>query len=280
MKKPSPKPREGRGRAHPTQAIVHCLGTGDGCPSSERNHSAFLYRLGETSFLIDCGEPVDSSLKSLGLGHDSFDCIFISHLHADHFGGFPMLIQGCWLEGRAKELPVYLPGDAISPVTEMLHAGFLFDELFPFTLRLRALSEKSTVKVNDVRVTAFRTSHLDQLRARFQKKYRSEFAAFCFLIESHGLVIGHSADLGKAEDLEPLLKRPLDLLICELAHFSPEQIFEYLRGKAIKKVVFVHVARFYWENLAKLRRLAARMLPDIPHTFARDGEQIRLNRKD
>ena len=86
--------------------------------------------------------------------------------------------------------------------------------------------------------------------------------------------VGHSSDLGRPEDLEPLLEKPLDLLVCEIAHFSPEQIFGYLKGRDIKRVVFVHLARPYWENLTRTRRLAAKMLPELPHTFARDFEEI------
>ena len=86
------------------------------------------------------------------------------------------------------------------------------------------------------------------------------------------------ADLGKPEDLEPLLRRPLDLLICELAHFSPEQIFSYLEGKPIKQVVFVHLSRACLENLTNIRRLADKRLPHISVSFARDGDEIQLAR--
>jgi hypothetical protein len=85
------------------------------------------------------------------------------------------------------------------------------------------------------------------------------------------LRIGHSGDLGRPDDLEPMLKQPLDLLVCEMAHFPPEELFFYLRGRDIKRVVFVHLARPYHEQLADTRRLATKMLPDIPLTFARDG---------
>ena len=79
---------------------------------------------------------------------------------------------------------------------------------------------------------------------------------------------------GSPEDLEPLLRRPLDLLVCELGHFSPEHLFGYLAGHDIKRAVFVHLARALREDFARTRRLAAKMLPKIPHTFARDLEQI------
>jgi hypothetical protein len=111
---------------------------------------------------------------------------------------------------------------------------------------------------------------------KFEKNFPVDFSAFCFLLQSSGLRIGHSGDLGRPEDLEPLLQRPLDLLVCELAHFQPQDLFLYLRGRAIKRIVFVHLARAYWEDLGKTRRLAAKMLPEIPQTFAHDGTVISL----
>jgi hypothetical protein len=132
------------------------------------------------------------------------------------------------------------------------------------------------VLTEKVRVTPFPTTHLEQLRLAFQKRYPQAFQAFSFLIEADKLRIGHSADIGAPEDLEPLLKKPLDLLVCELAHFRAEDLFWYLKGRAVKKIVFVHVGRPYWENLPKTRRLAKSMLPGVPIVFAKDGQEIAL----
>ncbi len=88
--------------------------------------------------------------------------------------------------------------------------------------------------------------------------------------------MGHSGDLGKPEDLQPLVNRPLDLLVCELAHFAPEEIFGFLEGRQIKHVVWVHLGRTQRQNLARIRSLASKILPAMKHTFARDGQQISL----
>jgi ribonuclease BN (tRNA processing enzyme) len=253
-----------------------CLGVGDGYSCADRNHAAFLYRFGRTSILVDCGEPVDRSLAAGGSSADTLDGIFLSHTHADHIGGLFMLLQGLWLSGRRRQLPLHLPGDAILPLRGMLRAMLLFDELFQFRLRFEPLKTGKAVRIMNVRVTPFRTTHLDNLRARFGKKYPGNFAAHCFLLESGGVRIGHSADLGRPEDLEPLLQRPLDLLVCELAHFSPAKIFRYLRGHRIGRVIFVHLGSRPWMNLERTRRLAKQLLPDIPHRFAEDGDVIRV----
>jgi len=255
---------------------VTCFGTGDGSPCPDRNHAAFLYRFGRTSILLDCGEPVDRCYKASGLSYDAIDSIFISHLHSDHVGGFFMLMQGFWLEKRRKDLRVHLPGYGIKPLREMLRAVLIYDELLQFRLRLLGLRDSRLVSAGSVRVTPFRTSHLDRLRTQFHQARRSDIAAYCFLLEGGSRRVGHSSHLGKPEDLEPLLEKALDLLICEIAHFPPEQLFSYLRGRAIKRIAFVHLQRPLREHLTQTRRLAAKMLPDIPHSFANDMEEIQF----
>jgi ribonuclease Z len=255
---------------------LKCFGVGDGWPCADRKHSSFLYRFGKTSILLDCGEAVSGGYKATGLDYDTIDRIFISHLHSDHIGGFFMLMQGFWLEQRRKELPVHMPAEGIKLFRQMLNAAFIFPELLRFRLRFETLRAGKPVLTGKVRVTPYPTTHLEQLRVAFQKRYPQDFEAFCFLIEAGRLRIGHSADIGAPEDLEPLLKKPLDLLVCELAHFQAEELFWYLKGRAVKKIVFIHVGRPYWENLPKTRRVAKKMLPGIPIVFARDGQEITL----
>ncbi|MDB6068204.1 MAG: Beta-lactamase domain protein [Pedosphaera sp.] len=255
---------------------LRCFGVGDGWPCADRKHASFLYRFDKVSILVDCGEPISSSYKASGLPYDAVDRIFISHLHCDHIAGFFMLMQGFWLEQRKKALPVSLPVAGIKPFGEMLKAAMVFKELLQFKLRFEGLRAGKPVVTGGVRVTPYRSSHLAQLKRAFQKRYPQRFDAFSFLIEAGKVRIGHSADLGRPEDLDPLLKKPLDLLVCELAHFTAEDLFGYLKGRDIKRIAFVHLARHYWEDLKRMRRLAARMLPGVVCSFPRDNEEIAI----
>jgi len=255
---------------------LRCFGVGDGTACADRNHSAYLYTIGETSLLVDCGEPISRSFKASGLSYDLIDRIFISHLHADHVGGFFMLLQGFWLEKRKKDLHVHLPAESIQPLRQMLQAAFLFEELMSFRLIFSPLSSGQAVVHSGVRVTPYTTTHLQGLRKTFQGKYPGDYAAYCFLLETEGRRIGHSADLGSPNDLEPLLAKPLDLLVCELAHFKPEELFTFLQGRDIKQIAFTHVARYYWERMDETRRLAAHSLPALNFSFPRDLEVIQF----
>ncbi|HYG22712.1 MAG TPA: MBL fold metallo-hydrolase [Verrucomicrobiae bacterium] len=250
---------------------VTCLGVGDGWPCADRNHASTLYRFGKTSLLIDCGEPVDRSIKASGISYDSINAILLSHLHADHFGGLFMLMQGFWLEQRQGDLPIFMPSHGIHPLQQMFEAGLLFDELLPFKRKFFGLQPAKPFSVSDVTVTPFPTTHLNGLKTRFQTKHPHVFSAFSFLLERKRMRVGHSADLGTPEDLDPLFEKPLDLLVCEMSHFAPEQMFEYLRTRPVKQVIFVHLGSENWDDVPKLKRLGKKLLPGVRHTFARDG---------
>ena len=257
--------------------VLKCFGVGDGWPCADRKHASYLYRFDRVSILMDCGEPISSSLKANGFSCDAIDHIFLSHLHFDHVGGFFMLLQGFWLEQRRKELPVSLPADGIKPIGQLLHAGRALRRVTAVQAAVRSVAGRQARHDGPLEGDPmYRSSHLDGLRRAFQKIHPQKYEAFCFLIEFGGMRIGHSADLGRPEDLEPLLKQPLDLLVCELAHFKAEDLFRYLRGRDIKRVVFTHLSRPYWENFKQTRRLAAKMLPEVPLLFARDDEDIPL----
>lgn len=254
---------------------VKFFGTGDGWPCTDRGHSATLYRFGAGAVLVDAGEPLERAYRAANLSWDLVDALFLSHLHSDHVAGFFMLMQGFWLQERRKALPVYLPRRAIQPLKRMLETVMLFNEMLNFRLELRPVPPR-TVRVRDICVTAAPTTHLDRARKRFSKKYRSDFSAYAFLLEGGGKRVVHSADLGKPEDLTPLLTKPVDLLVCEIAHFTPEELFGFLQSYDIKHAAFVHLSEAYRKDLPRIRRLARKMLPGIPHNFPGDGEEYRF----
>jgi phosphoribosyl 1,2-cyclic phosphodiesterase len=257
-------------------AALKCFGVGDGWPCSDRNHSSFLYSAANGSVLLDCGEALSRDYLNSGLDYNHFDRIILSHTHSDHVGGFFMFMQGLWLKKRVKRLVIHMPEDAIAPVSNMLNACYAFPELFHFKVEYVPLSAGESLTVGDMRITPFPTTHLDMLRHAYQHKYPQSFAAFSFLFDIGGKRIAHSADLGAPDDLEPLLKNPVDLLVCELAHFKPKSLFKYLKGRPIKKILFIHVASEHWANLQETRELAADILGPIKFSFAKDGQEVNL----
>jgi ribonuclease Z len=255
---------------------LNFFGVGDGAADASRNHASFLYNFPNGSFVLDCGEPLSRSFKASGSDCESFDRILISHLHSDHIGGFFMFIQGLWLERRTRPVTVHLPADAIKPIQQMLEAVYLFPEVLPFPLVFEPLRSGEPVRCQDIHITPFRTAHLDRTKERNAAKHPGNYDAFCFLIQTKNLRIGHSADLDSPRDLAPLLEEPLDLLVCELAHFQPAELFAALQGRRIRKLALIHLSEEFWSNRDAVADLAKKMLSGVEIVIPQDNDSLRV----
>jgi ribonuclease Z len=256
---------------------IQFLGTSDGLPSGDRYHASLLLQMAGQTILLDAGEPCSHTLKRMGVDFDSIDAVFITHTHSDHVGGLPMLIQSMWLEQRERPLPLWMPRRAIAPLKRWLHACYLYEPLFKFPLEWHGLEDGTTAHCGNVRVRAFRTSHLNEAQRRFATKHSGVgFDAFSLLLEAKGKRLAYSGDIGRPEDLEALWAVPLDLLIVELAHCPPDRILEFLQNHPVEHVAFTHLSRSAHARLKTLRKRAVQGLRPMKVTFPSDGDAIRF----
>lgn len=241
------------------------LGTADGLANADRSHAAILARLAGKTILLDAGQPCSQTLKRLGVGFDELDAIIITHVHTDHIGGLAMLLQSMWLEGRRRALPIWLPKQTIRPLLAWLDACHLFAPRLGFKIRWLPITQP--IRVGNVRVRAIRNSHMDNTRAQYGKQYpRVGYDAFSLVLKTPQYRFAYSADIGSANDLRPLCREPLDMLITELAHITPQELVESLRDGSVRRLVITHARR------AQQKR--------VPNAFyAADGDVLRLSQR-
>jgi ribonuclease BN (tRNA processing enzyme) len=242
---------------------VVLLGTGAGDGGTHRNKSAILVQDGDGAVLLDAGEPVSQTILSLGLGREFLRAVFISHSHGDHAAGLPALIQDKQMGGRKKPLPLYLPAHLAQPLEDWLLALAMPKFHLGFPLEITALSPGSKLTAAGLEVEAFPTTH----------DCRDGRSSFGFIVRHNDRRLVYSADLGAASDLEPVLAEPVDLLICEMSHITPEDLLATLQGRTIGALILTHVGIPYLENLHKICRQFDEALPLTGQVFpGMDGE--------
>lgn len=88
---------------------ITILGCGAATPTARHSPTAQLVNVHDKYFLIDCGEGTQVQLRKFRLKMQRIQCIFISHLHGDHFFGLIGLISTYALLGRTASLTIYGP---------------------------------------------------------------------------------------------------------------------------------------------------------------------------
>ncbi|MBU3664453.1 MAG: ribonuclease Z [Chthoniobacterales bacterium] len=251
------------------------LGTGPGQPVKGRFCSSIVLRTGAASVLIDAGEPCSQRLLEHEVPVADLDAVLITHGHSDHIGGLPMLLQSAWLAPRSKPLKIFLPRELIAPLSSWLDAVYLPPRLLGFPLEFVPweCGVKSEVAV-DVFARPFPTTHLEGLRRIIEPDAAGRFKVFGLDADCAGLRVVFSSDLGTPEDLKDVLRRPIDVLVCELSHFAPDDLFGVLRGQSIGRLVFNHLAPDLAGREEDLARLARKALPETEIVVARDGDSM------
>ena len=250
---------------------VTFLGTGPGNVVAGRFQSSILLEVGGKRVLLDAGEPCSAQLLDLGFRLPDLDAIWITHAHADHIGGLPLLIQASWLHKRNQPLPLGVPQHLAGPLRAWLDTILLSSEVTRFSVEIFSWQSGKARVMDTVEVRPFPTTHLDGLR---KLTGNNQVESFLFEIRAGESRFVYSGDLGAPSDLNEVLKEPLDLLICELSHFTPEELASELRGARIGVLCLTHVSTHFDERRGEIQMLMERE-PGIDSVYLPDdGETI------
>ena len=134
---------------------VTILGSGSALPTYQNSPSGQVLSLGDKSFLIDCGEGIQLTMRRLSVKTARLYSVFISHLHGDHCFGLIGLISTLSMMHRLQPLHIYAHADLEKLLRPMLdyHCQELSFEVIFHTINPRkqeVIYEDRTVTVETV----------------------------------------------------------------------------------------------------------------------------------
>lgn len=246
-------------------ASISFLGTGSGIPSADRFFTSMLLLVEGKHLLIDAGEPCVHLLRDRGDLIRTIDAVLITHGHVDHIGGLPALLQGAMLLGRSKPLTIHLPSEMIDPVRAWVRALYLTEEGLGFLLDWQSWNDGELVDLGDgIAVTPIANHHLTSCyRSLPGADSTRPCNAYSLVIVSGEFRAVFSGDLSAADDLIPLLRHPVSVLVSELSHFTAEDLAVVLGGTEIHALCLVHLADDYADARSQLQELMERLLPQV-----------------
>lgn len=115
------------------EAKITILGAGSALPTYQNSPSGQLLELTDKSFLIDCGEGVQLTMRQMGIKTGRLYTIFISHLHGDHCFGLLGLIATLGMMNRTQPLHIYAQPDLeknLRPLLDYHCAGMSYEVIF------------------------------------------------------------------------------------------------------------------------------------------------------
>jgi len=105
------------------------LGTSGSKPTKYRNLPSVALIIDGDIYLFDCGEGTQRQFLQAGLNSNKIKCVFISHIHADHWFGLPGIIWTTGLDMRKEDLLIFAPkrfNEIFSVLDTILHPYRLF----------------------------------------------------------------------------------------------------------------------------------------------------------
>jgi ribonuclease Z len=245
------------------------LGAAASVPDAEHDTVGMVLRGSGWAVLVDCGGSSLHKLARVGVDVEAVHAVVLTHRHADHLYGLPMLVQGLWLGGREDPLPVHGPVETLEVARRLLELFDLAERQDMFALEWHPVplrEGRRVLEVQGVQIIAAPVVHgqVQTLALRFENTIS-------------GRSIVYSAD---TEPCPALVRLALgaDLLIHEatgdhVGHSTPAEAAECAREAGVARLALIHypVRGVYLEDW----RLAAAEFPG-PVELARDGSVYQL----
>ena len=201
---------------------VTYLGTASGIATDTRNQNAILLESEGRYLILDGGEPLSIPIIRRKIERNNIDGMVISHMHSDHCAALPQLLTTFHIQGKTTPFAVYLPSEGVEAFKIFLQALYLIPPITAFPLYLCPIPEQGTVSIGNFKMSFLPNNHLKEPARRLKEvspQNRGESYSVEILCENKRII--YSGDLGSCLDLLPLFDKPVDLLMCEMAHFAP-----------------------------------------------------------
>lgn len=236
------------------------VGSSHGVPEANRKCSCIMIEAGDNVYFVDMGTSAVDALRVRGIPTESVKGIFITHMHGDHTDGLIQFVDLITWFFTDTDPIICLP---------FIEAGRIIDDWMKITQNcckkdIRYVETNAGVVFDDgvLKMTAVPTQHCER--------------SFSYIARAEGKTVLFTGDLKNPAVDFPVsaLECPLDLVVCEAAHFEATDYLPMLEGHDIKRLCVTHYSdRFVPGALELCAVLTAR---GVQAGLATDDLEIKL----
>ncbi len=214
-----------------------CIGTASGKPVPHRRHASLLVEMDGVFHLLDAGEGAASAISGMDIDIEQLGSLWISHTHADHIAGLPMLLQGMHLARRRTPLDILVPPGREAWFEQWLEGMYMFREKwsFPFTISAYTQSREG----NALSVSVFPNRHLDTIR-ELASSHGVPAQAWSFVLRAGEDAVLVTSDISGVEDIAEQLGG-VRTVVLDAAHVPIDQAFDIALQYPLLHIVCTHI---------------------------------------
>ena len=210
------------------------VGTSHGVPSSERYCTCILIESGDSFYFIDAGAPIADVIQRRGLDMHNFKGIFTTHVHGDHTAGLFQVadLMNWYYRDSSAEFFITDPEQA-EAIEKLIFISNNKTGIDRFRVQFKTAREGVVFEDENISVEYVPNKHIVSSPS-YSVLVREGERRVLFSGDFSGNLAGCDVPVRILED-------GVDAFVCELAHFSLDELAPYIQNANIDKLFFTHV---------------------------------------
>lgn len=210
------------------------VGTSHGVPSAERYCTCIIIHSGKSFYFIDAGAPVADVIQRMGLDMHNFKGIFTTHVHGDHTAGLFQVADLLNWHYRDCSADFYVTDpEQAEAIEKLIYISNNKTHVDEARVRFKTATAGVVYEDENIKVEYILNKHI------------TSSPSYSILVsegEKRVLFAGDMSGHLAANDVPVgVLESGVDAFVCELAHFTLDELSPYIDGARIQKLFFTHV---------------------------------------
>lgn len=254
--------------ADPQGTKLTFIGTGEACDPHRHNSSVFL-EFGSQSILLDCGFSAAKAFLALA-DPMSLDAVWFSHMHGDHFFGFPQLAAYYYMQKRVRELVVLSTSDCREKVLTAIDLAYEgLSEKLTFPLTFKTLPSGSSCKYLEMTLRSVEVEHSGTASG-----LRLDAGMSSIYFSGDGRPTPAAVELMRGCDL--IIHEGFSMTVSKKSHFSVTECLELAKQEAFPRMAVIHISRETRTLLERMEKSVVAETTGKQLFFPDDGDVIYL----